>query len=239
MVERAGIQRQALTFREGAPEWVFYEGPPYANAPPGVHNVLPRVIKDVYTRYQTMKGHFVPRKAGWDCHGLPAEVEVEKKLGFTHKREILDYGIDRFNNLCRAAVSEYITNYVKFSDRIAFWLDYDDPYETMSNEYIESVWWSLAEFHKKGLLFEADRVAPYCPRCETPLSDHEVKQEDTYKDVADPGVTVALPSIDPPAGLEGAALAIWTTTPWTLMANLARAVATTSNTSLVEHEGNG
>ncbi len=240
-----GIQGRSLTHREGAPEFVFYEGPPYANAPPGVHNVLPRIIKDVYTRFQSMKGKFVPRKAGWDCHGLPAEVEVEKKLGMKHKREILDYGIGRFNQLCREAVTEYINNYVRFSERIAFWLDYEDAYETMSNEYIESVWWSLAELHKKGLLFEAHRIAPYCPRCETPLSDHELGQEDVYQDVTDPGVTLALPLEEPPselaaelaAELAGASLLVWTTTPWTLIANLACAVNPAITYALVEVEG--
>lgn len=231
------IPGQALVLREGEPQFVFYEGPPYANAPPGVHSVLPRVIKDVYTRFQTMKGRFVPRKAGWDCHGLPAEVEVEKRLGFKHKREIVDYGIERFNHLCRTAVSEYITNYVLFSNRIAFWLDYDDAYQTMSNTYIESVWWSLAELHKKSLLFEAFRSVPYCPRCETPLSDHELGQEDVYREVTDPGVTVALPLEEPPSGLEGAALTIWTTTPWTLIANIACAVNPDVTYVLVEHEG--
>jgi isoleucyl-tRNA synthetase len=238
---QAGIQKRALSLREGAPEFVFYEGPPYANAPPGVHNVLPRVIKDVYTRFQTMKGRFVPRKAGWDCHGLPAEVEVEKKLGFKHKREIVDYGIEKFNHLCRASVSEYIVNYVRFSDRIAFWLDYEDAYQTMDNQYIESVWWSLAEMHKRGLLFESDRVAPYCPRCETPLSDHELGQEDVYQDVEDPAITVALPLEGTPlAGgisLTDASVAIWTTTPWTLIANLACAVHPDVTYALVEHEG--
>jgi isoleucyl-tRNA synthetase len=226
--QSAGIPAKALTFRKGAPEFVFYEGPPYANAPPGVHSVLPRVIKDVYTRFQTMKGHFVPRKAGWDCHGLPAEVEVERKLGFKHKQEIVEYGIDRFNHLCRTSVSEYIDNYVRFSNRIAFWLDYDDAYRTMDNDYIESVWWSLAEFHKKGLLFEADRVAPYCPRCETPLSDHELGQEDVYRNVTDPSITMALPLQGEPVvnsvSLAGAALAAWTTQPWTLLPNLAAVV---------------
>jgi isoleucyl-tRNA synthetase len=235
---QAGIVRKALTFREGSPEFVFYEGPPYANAPPGVHSVLPRVIKDVYTRFQTMKGRFVPRKAGWDCHGLPAEVEVEKKLGIKHKREILDYGIDRFNHLCRTAVSEYIDNYVRFSNRIAFWLDYDDAYKTMDNDYIESVWWSLAEFHKRGRLFEADRVAPYCPRCETPLSDHELGQEDVYREVTDPGITMALPLEGEPVvngvPLAGAALAAWTTQPWTLLPNMAAVVNPAVTYALVE-----
>lgn len=236
-----GIQRQALTLREGAEEFVFYEGPPFANAPPGVHSVLPRVIKDVYTRFQTMNGRFVPRKAGWDCHGLPAEVQVERELGFTSKRQILDYGIERFNHLCRSSVSEHITNYVRFSDRIAFWLDYDDAYQTMSNDYIESVWWSLAELHGKGLLFEAHRVTPYCPRCETPLSDHELGQEGVYQEVTDPGVTLAMPLTGSPSAggtaLEGAALAVWTTTPWTLIANLACAVDPETTYVLVEHEG--
>jgi isoleucyl-tRNA synthetase len=236
--QEAGIVAKALKLREGAPQYVFYEGPPYANAPPGVHNVLPRVIKDIYTRFQTMKGHFVPRKAGWDCHGLPAEVEVEKKLGFKHKREIVDYGIDRFNDLCRQAVTEYIDNYVKFSNRVAFWLDYDDAYQTMDNDYIESVWWSLAEFHKKGLLFEADRVAPYCPRCETPLSDHELGQDGVYQDVTDPGLTMSLPLQGEPVvngvSLAGAAIAAWTTQPWTLLPNMAAVVNPGVDYALVE-----
>ena len=235
------IQKQALAHREGCPEFVFYEGPPFANAPPGVHSVLPRVIKDVYTRFATMKGSFVPRKAGWDCHGLPAEVEVEKQLGFNSKRQIVEYGVDRFNHLCRTSVSEYITNYVRFSDRIAFWLDYEDAYQTMSNEYIESVWWSLAELHRKDLLFEAHRVAPYCPRCETPLSDHELGQEDVYQEVTDPGVTLALPILNAPivggVSLDGASFAVWTTTPWTLIANLACAVHPDIDYALVEHDG--
>jgi len=235
------VQKQALSFRDGAAEFVFYEGPPFANAPPGVHSVLPRVIKDVYTRFKTMKGSYVPRKAGWDCHGLPAEVEVERKLGFVSKRQILDYGIDRFNHLCRTSVSEYITNYVRFSDRIAFWLDYEDSYQTMSNEYIESVWWSLAELYKKELLFEAHRVAPYCPRCETPLSDHELGQDGVYQEVTDPGVTVAFPIDGSPTiagtSLEEASFAVWTTTPWTLIANLACAVHPDVEYALVSHEG--
>ncbi len=235
------IQKQALAQREGGPEFVFYEGPPFANAAPGVHSVLPRVIKDVYTRFQTMKGSFVPRKAGWDCHGLPAEVEVEKQLGFTSKRQIVDYGVERFNHLCRTSVSEYITDYVRFSDRIGFWLDYEDSYQTMSNEYIESVWWSLAELHRKELLFEAHRVGPYCPRCETPLSDHELGQEGVYQEVTDPGVTLALPILNAPTvggvSLDGAAFAVWTTTPWTLIANLACAVHPDITYALVEHGG--
>ncbi|MGH2758889.1 MAG: isoleucine--tRNA ligase [Actinomycetota bacterium] len=235
------IQKRALGLREGAPELVFYEGPPFANAPPGVHSVLPRVIKDVYTRFQTMKGRYVTRQAGWDCHGLPAEVEVEKRLGFTSKRQILDYGVEKFNHLCRTSVSEYITNYVHFSDRIAFWLDYENAYQTMSNEYIESVWWSLAELHRKGLLFEAHRVAPYCPRCETPLSDHELGQDGVYQEVTDPGVTLAFPLDGAPTvtdvPLEDAALCVWTTTPWTLIANLACAVHPDLEYVLVEHGG--
>ncbi len=235
------IQKQALTLREGSPHFIFYEGPPFANAAPGVHSVLPRVIKDVYTRFQSMNGRFVPRKAGWDCHGLPAEVEVEKQLGFTSKRQILDYGIEKFNHLCRTSVSEYITGYVRFSDRIGFWLDYEDSYQTMSNEYIESVWWSLAELHRKGLLFEAHRVAPYCPRCETPLSDHELGQDGVYQEVTDPGVTLALPVEGSPSvagtSLQVAALAEWTTTPWSLIANLACAVHPKIEYALVEHQG--
>ncbi len=235
------IYAKTLAHRDGAPEYVFYEGPPFANAPPGVHSVLPRALKDVFTRYRSMKGYFVPRKAGWDCHGLPAELEIEKRLGFTEKKQIIEYGVEKFNELCRRSVTEYVSNYVKFSERIAFWLDYDNAYETMSNEYIESVWWSLAELHRKGLLFEADRVAPYCPRCETPLSDHELGQEGVYQEVDDPGVTLLFPFDGPvQAGgldLTGAGLAVWTTTPWTLISNLAAAVHPEVTYALVETGG--
>ncbi|MEX2537716.1 MAG: isoleucine--tRNA ligase [Actinomycetota bacterium] len=232
-----GIQKQALTHREGAEEFVFYEGPPTANTTPPLHAAWPRTYKDVFVRYQTMRGKYVPRKAGWDCHGLPVEIEVEKKLGFTNKQQIIDYGIEHFNELCRKSVTEYVSAFVSFSERLGFWLDYEDPYHTMDDDYIESVWWSLAQLHAKDLLFEADRIAPYCPRCETPLSDHELGQEDVYQDVSDPGVTLALPLTEPPPGLEGAAFAVWTTTPWTLIANLACAVHPEITYVLVEHEG--
>ena len=175
------------------------------NAPPGVHSVLPRVIKDVYNRYQTMKGKFVPRKGGWDCHGLPAEVEVEKQLGFTQQAPDRRLRRSSGSTTCAGRRSAS-TSRLRASSATGspFWLDYEDAYQTYINEYIESVWWSLAELHSKGLLFEADRVAPYCPRCETPLSDHELGMDDVYQEVTDPGVTVAFPLIGAPAGLEGA-----------------------------------
>ncbi len=231
------VQKKALKLREGAIEFVFYEGPPTANTTPPLHAAWPRTYKDIFVRYRTMKGFYVPRKAGWDCHGLPVEIEVEKKLGFTNKQQIVDYGIERFNEICRTSVLEYVSAFVAFSERLGFWLDYEDPYHTMDNDYIESVWWSLAQLHGKDLLFEADRITPYCPRCETPLSDHELGQEDVYQDVTDPGVTLALPLVAPPSGLEGAAFAVWTTTPWTLIANLACAVGPEITYALVEHEG--
>ena len=232
----ADIPGRALRLREGGPVFVFYEGPPTANTLPPLHGVWPRAYKDIYTRYHTMQGAYVPRKAGWDCHGLPVEIEVEKRLGFTNKQQIVDYGIERFNALCRESVTEYVAEFVRFSERIAFWLDYHDPYHTMDDPYIESVWWSLAELHGRGLLYEADRVTPWCPRCETPLSDHEVAQG--YQDVADPTVTISMPfepgSVAGAVSLDGAGLAVWTTTPWTLIANLACAVGPDITYALAE-----
>jgi isoleucyl-tRNA synthetase len=228
------IPAKTLSLREGANEFVFYEGPPTANAPPGTHHMMARAFKDIYTRFATMRGLYVPRKAGWDCHGLPVEIQVERKLGFTRKQQIVDHGVEHFNQLCRESVQEYVEAWERFSDRLAFWLDYEDPYRTMDNRYIESVWWSLSELYKKELLYEADKVVPYCPRCETPLSDHELGQPDVYQDVSDPSVFVAFPVAgdDPRAG---ASLAVWTTTPWTLLSNLAVAVHPEVTYALVSH----
>jgi isoleucyl-tRNA synthetase len=230
------IPARALTHREGAPQIVFYEGPPTANAPPGFHHVIARTYKDVYARYHSMKGKFVPRKAGWDCHGLPVEIEVEKKLGFTRKQQIADYGVEAFNQLCRESVADYVAQWERMSERIAFWLDYADAYWTMSPRYMESVWWSLAELHRRGLLYEGHKVAPYCPRCETPLSDHELGQPDAYQDVSDPGITVAFPVV-PGQGFDGVSLTIWTTTPWTLISNRLVAVHPDEAYVVSSHDG--
>jgi len=223
------FERQ-LEQRAGAEVWSFYEGPPTANGRPGSHHVLSRVFKDIYPRYRAMRGYRVPRKAGWDCHGLPVELEVEKQLGISSKREIEEYGIEEFNRLCRESVFTYVEEWNRLTDRIGFWIDLDDPYVTMDNSYIESVWWSLKELYESDRLYEGHRVSPYCPRCGTALSSHEVAQG--YKDVVDPSVYVRLPLVD-----RDASLLIWTTTPWTLPGNYAVAVAPDVTYAEVDFEG--
>src|ERR1051326_5129005 len=168
--EREGTYEASLRQREGGPRWVFYEGPPTANGRPGTHHVLSRAFKDLFPRYRTMKGAYVERKAGWDTHGLPVELEVEKALGISGKQQIEEYGVARFNERCRASVYEYVDLWTATSKRMAFWQDYDDAYWTLSSDYIQSVWWALETMWDKGLVYKGYRVAPYCPRCQTPLS---------------------------------------------------------------------
>ena len=215
------VFHRSLANRESAPLWGFYEGPPTANGRPGSHHVLARVFKDIYPRFRTMTGHQVPRKAGWDCHGLPVELEVERELGITSKEEIEEYGIAEFNERCRESVFRYVEDWNRLTERIGFWLDLDDPYVTMTNEYIESVWWALRRIWDDGRLYEDYKVVPYCPRDGTALSSHEVALG--YHDVEDPAVYVRLPVLDAGDGpLEvGDALLVWTTTPWTLITNAA------------------
>jgi isoleucyl-tRNA synthetase len=221
------VFQETIRRRQGGPEWVFYEGPPTANGPPGAHHVLSRVFKDIYPRYKTMRGHHVERKGGWDCHGLPVEIAVEKQLGIQAKEEIEKFGIAEFNLRCRGAVFEYLEEWNRLTERIGFWIDLDDAYRTLDAPYIESVWWALAQIHAKGLLYEGHKVVPYCPRCGTALSSHEVAQPGGYRDVIDPSVYVRLPVVDPAgSSLEaGDELLVWTTTPWTLVSNAAVAVA--------------
>jgi isoleucyl-tRNA synthetase len=217
----AGIFERSLKERAGAPEWVFYEGPPTANNKPGIHHVEARTFKDLFCRFQTMRGHYVHRKAGWDCHGLPVEIEVEKALGITRKSDIEEkYGIEEFTRLCRESVKRYVDDWERLTDRIGFWLDLKDAYWTMSPEFIETVWWILKQIWDKGLLEEDFKVVPYCPRCETALSSHEQHQTGAYKDVVDPSAYVRFPL----TGERDTALLVWTTTPWTLLANMAAAV---------------
>jgi isoleucyl-tRNA synthetase len=215
---------ESLRAREGAQSWVFYEGPPTANGRPGSHHVLSRVFKDIYPRYKTMRGYRVERKGGWDCHGLPVEIAVEQKLGISSKTEIEDpehgIGIERFNEECRNSVFEYLEEWRSLTERIGFWVDLEHAYRTLDESYIESVWWALAEIDRKGLLYEGYKVVPYCPRCGTALSSHEVALG--YKDVVDPSVYVRLPTMaDYGPVRKGDALLIWTTTPWTLPGNVA------------------
>ncbi len=220
--ERDVFQR-SLEQREGAEIWNFYEGPPTANGRPGSHHVLARVFKDIYPRYRSMCGFRVPRKAGWDCHGLPVEIEVEKQLGIASKQEIEEYGIDKFNARCRASVFEYVEEWNRLTERIGFWIDLDDPYVTLDDDYIESVWWSLKQLWDKDRLYEGHKVVPYCPRCGTALSSHEVALG--YKDVEDPSIYVHFPLLAEDGSEEGESLLVWTTTPWTLPGNVAVALA--------------
>jgi len=212
------VFHESIRRREGAPPFVFYEGPPTANGRPGSHHVLSRVFKDVFPRYKTMQGHFVPRKAGWDCHGLPVELEVEKELGFTNKHDIEQFGIAEFNARCRESVLRYIDEWNELTERIGFWIDTNDAYFTLDPNYVESVWWSLKQVWEKGLLVEGNRVVPYCTRCGTALSSHELALG--YKDAVDPSVFVRFPLVDDP----DVSLLAWTTMPWTLVPHAAVAV---------------
>ena len=212
----ARVQRDSA----GRPEFVFYEGPPTANGRPGIHHVFARTVKDLFCRHRAMSGFHVTRKAGWDTHGLPVEIEVEKQLGISGKQDIERIGVEKFNALCRESVFRYGEDWKRLSERIGYWLDYDDPYITYSNDYVESVWWALKALFDNDLLYRGHKILPYCPRCGTALSSHEVAQG--YRTVKDPSVYVALT-------LDGAAqparrILVWTTTPWTLVSNVALAV---------------
>ncbi|MFM8527927.1 MAG: isoleucine--tRNA ligase [bacterium] len=221
--ERKVFER-SLTQREDAPLWSFYEGPPTANGKPGSHHVLSRVFKDVYPRYKAMKGHYVPRKAGWDCHGLPVELEVEKELGISSKDEIEEYGIAEFNARCRDSVFRYVEDWNGLTERIGFWIDLDDPYVTMDDDYIESVWWAISQMWNADSLYEGHKVVPYCPRCGTALSSHEVALG--YREVEDLSAYVKFEVSEPGASRAqvGDSLLVWTTTPWTLLSNAAVAI---------------
>ena len=215
------IFERSMQQSAGRPRWVFYEGPPTANGMPGAHHVEARTFKDVFPRYRTMKGYFVPRKAGWDCHGLPVELAVEKELGFSSKGDIEAYGVAEFNAKCRESVFRHVDEWTYLTDRVGFWVDMSDAYRTMDTSYVESVWWSLKVIFDKGLLGEDHRITPYCPRCGTGLSDHELAQG--YETVVDPSVYVRFPLTSGPYASE-ASLLTWTTTPWTLVSNTAVAV---------------
>jgi isoleucyl-tRNA synthetase len=211
------FQRTLDATADGDP-FVFYEGPPTANGRPGIHHVLSRTIKDLVCRYQTMRGRHVTRIAGWDTHGLPVEIEAEKRLGISGKREIERLGVARFNEACRESVFTYKEDWERLSERIGYWLDYSSPYVTFEPGYIETVWWILQQFDRRGLIYRGHRSVPYCPRCGTALSSHEVAQG--YEDVADPSIYFACPLRDDPTK----AFLVWTTTPWTLPSNVALAL---------------
>ncbi len=214
---------QTLAQHADKPRWVFLEGPPTANGRPGIHHVFSRTLKDLFCRHRSMTGHAVSRKAGWDTHGLPVEIEVEKALGISGKQDIERFGIETFNARCRESVWTYRQEWEAISGRIGYWLDYENPYVTYSNEYVESVWWALATLYKKELLFQGHKILPYCPRCGTALSSHEVAQG--YEDVEDPSVYLALDLAHPGDGrVKRRRIVVWTTTPWTLVSNAALAV---------------
>ncbi len=232
------VFERSVELRAGAEAWVFYEGPPTANGRPGIHHVWARVYKDLFCRYRTMRGYAVPRKAGWDTHGLPVEVEVEKQLGITDKRQIEEQvGIAEFTRLCRQSVRNYVDDWRELTERIGYWIDSDAAYWTFSPEYVESVWWNLKNLWDQGLLYEDIKVVPYCPRCGTALSSHELGQPDVYRDIVDESAYVLFPlarpgrciRIDYSAALgretlSGLSLVVWTTTPWTLLSNTGVAV---------------
>ncbi len=212
------VFQRTMDERKDGPRFVFYEGPPTANGRPGSHHVLARAFKDMFPRYRTMQGYYVLRKAGWDTHGLPVEIEVEKELGLKHKSEIEEYGIAEFNQKCRESVFRYIEEWNELTERIAFWVDLDNAYATLTNDYVQSVWWILKQFWDKGLIYQGYKVVPYCPRCGTPLSSHEVSLG--YDEIDDPSIVVRFKATDE----DNTYFLGWTTTPWTLPGNVSLTV---------------
>jgi len=238
-----GIFNKSIEIREGGPHYAFYEGPPTTNGSPGVHHVLSRLYKDVVCRYKAMKGYHVPRKAGWDTHGLPVELEVENSLALTSKAQIEEYGVARFNDHCRQSAFKYIKEWEAMTERLGCWLDMAHPYITLDNSYIESCWWIIKELWDKGLIYQGYKVTPHCPRCGTSLSSHEVALG--YDEADDPSVWVKFKlDLAQPGGSETARsllsptvpayLLAWTTTPWTLPGNTALAVAPEADYAVVE-----
>ena len=225
------IFQKSMEVRKDAPPFVFLEGPPFANAPPGVHHVLARVMKDAVCRYKTMTGHYVHRKAGWDTHGLPVEYQVEKQLNIRNKAELEAYGVQNFIEKCKENVFQYKQDWQRMTERIAYWVNLDDAYITLSNDYIESVWWVLRQAWDKELLYQGHKVQPYCYRCGTTLASHEVALG--YQEVADPSIFVRFPL----KNRENTYLLVWTTTPWTLPSNVAVAVGEDYDYVAVEHNG--
>jgi len=225
------IFKKSLQQTQNGKNFVFFEGPPTANGKPGIHHVMSRTVKDVVCRHKTMQGYFVNRKAGWDTHGLPVEIEVEKSLKISGKEQIEEYGVEAFNTMCRNSVFTYKSDWDALTERIGYWLDLDHPYITFENDYIESVWWILKQMWDKELIYQGFKILPYCPRCGTPLSSHEVSQG--YKEVKDPSIYVRMELEDEP----GTYFLVWTTTPWTLISNVALAVGPNIDYVLLENEG--
>ncbi len=225
------IFKKSVETRDKNKNYVFYEGPPTANGTPGIHHVISRAIKDFVCRYKTMQGYRVDRKAGWDTHGLPVEIEVEKELGIDGKEQVLEYGVDKFNKKCKESVFRYKKEWDDVTRKIGFWVDLNIPYITYENYYIETVWWILKEFWKRDLIYQGFKILPYCPRCETPLSSHEVAQG--YQDVEDPSIYVKMKLKSEPDTY----FLVWTTTPWTLISNVALALNPDMDYVEVSHQG--
>jgi isoleucyl-tRNA synthetase len=212
------VPDRSVTVREGSPRYIFYEGPPTANGKPGIHHVLARTLKDTICRYKTMQGYQVHRKAGWDTHGLPVEIEVEKQLGISSKPEIEAYGIEAFNKKCRESVFTYEKEWRRMTERIGYWIDMDHPYITLDNNYIETEWWLLKQYFDQGLIYEGHKIMPYCARCGTPLASHEVSLG--YKDETIDSIYIRMKV----SGKDNEYFLVWTTTPWTLPSNVALAI---------------
>jgi len=225
------IFEKSVSTREGKPGFTFYEGPPTANGRPGIHHVMSRTLKDLICRYKTMRGFQVHRKAGWDTHGLPVEIEVEKMLGFKHKDDIVKYGVAKFNEECKKSVWKYKTEWEQLTERMGYWVNMNDPYVTFENDYIESVWWALKQYFDKGFIYKGYKIQPYCPRCETPLSSHEVSLG--YETIKGPSVYVKFKL----KGEENTYFLVWTTTPWTLISNVALAMHPDIVYAKVEYKG--
>src|SRR4030088_801718 len=213
------VFERSLEQRSEAPEWVFYEGPPTANGRPGIHHVWARLFKDLFPRFHTMRGRYVARKGGWDCHGLPVEVEVEKELGISNKHQIEDFGIQEFNQRCRESVQRYVEDWSALTSPIGMWIDTKDAYWTLDNRYIESVWWLFREMWDRDLIYGGTQVVPCWGRRGPALSIHELGQPDAYREVTEPSIYVRFPVLG--ADFD---LLVWTTTPWTLVSNVAAAV---------------
>jgi len=224
------IFEKSLEAAKDKPIFAFYEGPPTANGRPGIHHVITRTIKDLVCRYKTMKGYRVDRKGGWDTHGLPVEHEVEKQLKLETKAQIIEYGIDKFNQKCKESVFKYIDDWNEITRRIGYWLDLDDAYITLTPDYVESVWWILKNLFDRDLIYKGFKTVPYCPRCETPLSSHEVAQG--YVEVSDPSVFIKVKDAE-----EDFKYLVWTTTPWTLPSNAALCMLANADYAIVEFEG--
>ena len=212
--------QKSLEKNKGKKPYIFYDGPPFATGLPHYGHILTSYIKDTIPRYFTMKGRFVDRRWGWDCHGLPVEYEVEKKLNISGKSQIEEYGVENFNNKCKDIVLRYANEWVNVVERTGRWVDFEREYKTMDITYMESVMWAFSELYKKGLIYENLKVVPYCNRCQTPLSNFEAGLDDSYREKDDPSVTVRFVDAENP----DTSFLAWTTTPWTLPGNLAIAV---------------